>query len=119
MESFLSSLKTERIRGRICRTRDEARAGVFDHIERFYNPRRRRSTIGYLSPMDFEALAVRHTTPGVYRTGSRPVRQSRGGSYPIPRCHQHRGLSVCEDQFREICPQPGVLGSGYLYPKKT
>jgi putative transposase len=30
---------------------------VFDDIERFYNPRRRHSTIGYLSPMDFEALA--------------------------------------------------------------
>jgi putative transposase len=57
MESFFSSLKTERIRGRIYRTRDQARADVFDYIERFYNPRRRHSTIGYLSPMDFEALA--------------------------------------------------------------
>jgi putative transposase len=57
MESFFSSLKTERIRGRIYRTRDQARANVFDYIERFYNPRRRHSTIGYLSPMDFEALA--------------------------------------------------------------
>jgi putative transposase len=35
----------------------QARADVFDDIERFYNPRRRHSTIGYLSPMDFEALA--------------------------------------------------------------
>ena len=57
MESFFSSLKTERIRGRIYRTRDQARADVFDYIEPFYNPRRRHSTIGYLSPMDFEALA--------------------------------------------------------------
>ena len=48
---------TERIRGRIYRTRDQARADVFDYIERFYNPRRRHSSIGYLSPMDFEALA--------------------------------------------------------------
>ena len=57
MESFFSSLKTERIRGRIYRSRDQARADVFDYIERFYNPRRRHSTIGYLSPMEFEALA--------------------------------------------------------------
>ena len=57
MESFFSSLKTERIRGRIYRTRDQARADVFDYIERFYNPRRRHSTIGYLSPMEYEALA--------------------------------------------------------------
>jgi len=31
---------------------------VFDYIERFYNPRRRHSTIGYLSPMDFERNAA-------------------------------------------------------------
>ena len=36
------------------RTRDEAKADVFDYIERFYNPRRRHSTIGYLSPVEFE-----------------------------------------------------------------
>lgn len=57
MESFFSSLKTERIAGKIYRTRDQARADVFDYIERFYNPRRRHSTIGYLSPMEFEARA--------------------------------------------------------------
>jgi putative transposase len=27
---------------------------VFDYIERFYNPRRRHSTLGYLSPVDYE-----------------------------------------------------------------
>ena len=36
-----------------CRTRDHAKAGVFDYIERFYNPKRRHSTIGYMSPMEF------------------------------------------------------------------
>jgi putative transposase len=54
MESFFSSLKTERIRGRVYPTRDAARADVFDYIERFYNPVRRHSTIGYLSPVEFE-----------------------------------------------------------------
>jgi putative transposase len=58
MESFFSSLKIERIRGRVYRTRDEARADVFDYIERFYNPKRRHSTLGYLSPMDFEKQAM-------------------------------------------------------------
>ncbi len=38
-------------------TRDEARADVFDYIERFYNTKRRHSTIGYLSPMEFEMKA--------------------------------------------------------------
>jgi transposase InsO family protein len=32
-------------------------ADVFDYIERFYNPKRRHSTIGYLSPMEFERQA--------------------------------------------------------------
>jgi putative transposase len=38
----------------IYRTRNEARADVFDYIERFYNAIRRHSTIGYLSPVEFE-----------------------------------------------------------------
>ena len=54
MESFFSTLKTERTEGKIYRTRDEARADVFDYIERFYNATRRHSTIGYLSPVEFE-----------------------------------------------------------------
>jgi len=52
MESFFSSLKTERVRKKVYRSRDQARADVFDYIERFYNPTRRHSTLGYLSPID-------------------------------------------------------------------
>ena len=54
MESFFSSLKTERIGKNVYRTRDAPRADVFDYIERFYNTVRRHSTIGYLSPVKFE-----------------------------------------------------------------
>jgi putative transposase len=57
MESFFSSLKTERVGRKVYRSRDEARADVFDYIERFYNPTRRHSTIGYKSPIDFEREA--------------------------------------------------------------
>ncbi len=57
MESFFSSLKTERIRGKVYRTRDAARADVFDYIERFYNTVRRHSTIGYISPVEYEKQA--------------------------------------------------------------
>jgi putative transposase len=57
MESFFSSLKTERVAAKTYRSRDEAKADVFDYIERFYNARRRHSTIGYLSPMEFERRA--------------------------------------------------------------
>ena len=54
MESFFSSLKTERIGRKVCRTRDAATADVFDYIERFYNTIRRHSTNGYLSPVELE-----------------------------------------------------------------
>lgn len=58
MESFFSSLKIERTNRKVYRTRDEARADVFDYIELFYNPRRRHSKLGYISPMEFEARAM-------------------------------------------------------------
>jgi putative transposase len=57
MESFFSSLKTERTAAKRYHTRDQAKADVFDYIERFYNPTRRHSTLGYLSPMEFERQA--------------------------------------------------------------
>jgi putative transposase len=58
MESFFSSLKTERTACKMYRIRDQARADVFDDIKRFSNPRRRHSSIGYLSPMAFERIAA-------------------------------------------------------------
>ncbi len=57
MESFFSSMKTERIGRKTYRKRNHAKADMFDYIERFYNPTRRHSTLGYLSPMDFERQA--------------------------------------------------------------
>jgi putative transposase len=57
MESFFSSLKTERTARKIYRSSDKAKADVFDYIERFYNPKRRHSTISYMSPMEFERQA--------------------------------------------------------------
>lgn len=57
MESFFSTLKTERIGKKVYRTRAQATADVFDYVECFYNPTRRHSTLGYLSPIDFEREA--------------------------------------------------------------
>jgi putative transposase len=53
-ESFFSSLKKERIRKTIYRTRDDARSDVFDYIEVFYNRSRRHSHLGHVSPVDYE-----------------------------------------------------------------
>jgi putative transposase len=57
MESFFSTLKTERTARKLYRSRNQARADIFDFIERFYNAKRRHSTIGYLSPIEFERRA--------------------------------------------------------------
>lgn len=54
MESFISILKIERASQTRSRTRDEARADIFDYIERLYNPRRRHSTLGQISSVEFE-----------------------------------------------------------------
>ncbi len=56
LESFFLALKTERINRRQYRTRDEARMDVFDYIERFYNPKRRHSTLGQINPVEFGRL---------------------------------------------------------------
>jgi putative transposase len=56
MESFFSTLKTERTASKTYRSRNDCTADVFDYIERFYNTKRQHSTIGYLSPMQFEEL---------------------------------------------------------------
>ncbi|MFA1068203.1 IS3-like element ISEc15 family transposase [Klebsiella pneumoniae] len=53
-ESFFSSLKKERIRKRVYKTRDMARADIFDYIEVFYNRARRHSHLGGVSPEAFE-----------------------------------------------------------------
>ncbi len=57
-ESFFSSLKKERIRKRIYKTRELARADVFDYIEVFYNRTRRHSHLGGISPEAFERAAA-------------------------------------------------------------
>jgi len=54
VESFFATLKRERTRRRNYRTRDDARADVFDYIERFYNRQRRHGYVGNISPVRFE-----------------------------------------------------------------
>ncbi len=53
-ESFFATLECELLDRRRFKTQAEARMAVFEFIEGFYNPRRRHSSLGYLSPMTFE-----------------------------------------------------------------
>ena len=57
-ESFFATLKKELVRRRTWPTRRELTGEVFDYIEAFYNPRRRHSTLGYLSPVQFEDQSI-------------------------------------------------------------
>lgn len=54
VESFFATLKTELIHQRPYATRHDARAEIFAYVEGFYNRRRRHSSLGYRSPIDFE-----------------------------------------------------------------
>lgn len=54
MESFYRSLKTELIHHEDFQTREEARRAIFEYVEVFYNRLRRHSTLGYVSPLEYE-----------------------------------------------------------------
>ena len=58
MESFFHTLKTELVMHCDYRTREQARASLFEYMEVFYNRQRRHSTIGYQAPLPFETLTV-------------------------------------------------------------
>jgi len=59
-ESFFASLECELLDRRCFRSQAEGRMAVFRYIEGWYNPRRRHSALGYLSPANFEA---KHRAP--------------------------------------------------------
>ena len=56
VESFFSTLKRELVYRENYKTREEAKQSLFEYIELFYNRQRRHSTLGYLSPLQFENL---------------------------------------------------------------
>lgn len=55
-ESFFSSLQKERIKKQICKNRELALIDVAAHIATFYNPTRRHSHLGGVSPEQFETV---------------------------------------------------------------
>ncbi len=54
IESFFATLEWELIERNDWPTRDAARLAIFDYIECWYNPKRRHSSLGYLSPAEYE-----------------------------------------------------------------
>jgi putative transposase len=60
-ESFFATIKRELIDTRAWPTRAGLRAAIFDYIEGWYNTRRLHSSLGYLSPAEYEATILHHT----------------------------------------------------------
>jgi putative transposase len=68
-ESFFATLKKELIHGRTWPSKAELRTEVFEYIEIFFNRRRRHSTLGMLSPADYENTTL--VTDGTSLAASR------------------------------------------------
>ena len=79
-ESFFATLECELIDRRSFRTQAQVRMAIFEFIEGWYNPRRRHSALGYLSPNDFERAAARET-PRAVRNAHRTVRSGPGACW--------------------------------------
>jgi len=57
-ESFVATLKTELLYRASWPTRQTARTAIFEYVEGFYNTRRRHSTLGHLSPAEYEEVKL-------------------------------------------------------------
>ena len=57
-ESFFHTLKVELIHRMKFRTREEAKARIFEYVEMYYNTKRAHSTLGYLSPFEYEKQKI-------------------------------------------------------------
>ena len=78
-EAFFASLKTELMAGKAFAGRDAAQAAIFEYMEVFYNRQRLHSSLGYMTPVEWEE-AISGGTPGItpaektrYRTATQAV----------------------------------------------
>ena len=58
VESLFGTLKSELVDHRDYQSRTEAKSEIFEYIEVFYNRQRRHSSLGYLSPIEYESAAA-------------------------------------------------------------
>ena len=99
-ESFFGTLECELLGRRSLRTQAEARTALFRYIEGWYNPRRRHSSLEYLSPMNFETK---------YWPGGREEHPGLAGSPANTKGFQ-AGLSSTPLQAAEASDTLGMKG---------
>lgn len=83
-ESFFSRFKTELIEGGVFASLAEARSEIFTYIEGFYNPHRLHSTLGYLTPIEFEYLLRFDNQDLLKEILNQPVKRRRAMLASIP-----------------------------------
>ena len=84
-ETFFATLKKELIYRRSWPERQEMKTEVFDHIESFYNRRRRHSRLGWISPAEFEGKACppQRVSGGRFILKAKPCPEERGSSNTV------------------------------------
>ncbi len=97
-EAFFATLECELLDRRRFASQAEARMAVFHFIEGFYNPSRRHSALGYLSPMQFERGDTRQPRPEPFPATLQGV-HGRGATPQMPSCPP------------SLSPQPSPSGS--------
>jgi len=121
-ESFFATLECELLDRRRFKTQAEARIAVFEFIEGFYNPRRRHSSLGYLSPVKFEcqftATAPRSGThehavvlaPVKERPGNAEARRTLGATTVLDRrsTRQPRERAGRDEKMLAAEPKDGL-----------
>src|SRR5262249_9683270 len=80
MESFFASLKKELVHHEDYQTRAQARASIVEYIEMFYNPKRRHSSLGYLSPAEYEQAGYPLPSCPLFLGNSNSTRRQQFGS---------------------------------------
>ncbi|HHY38986.1 MAG TPA: transposase [Clostridia bacterium] len=100
-EGFFASLKTELLDRDARPTRRKLRTAIFGYIEGFYNRRRRHSTLGYLTPLEFKESGA-----PVRDDEKWPENQSLTVSGKPGQLH----LSICRSDPRTCPPRHGFSG---------
>lgn len=108
-ESFFATLECELIDRRVWQTHTQARLAIFTWIEAWYNPRRRHSGIGQMSPMNFERQHAQRqkstTTPAPHAEHGLPT----GCCAPVDKATHvpSKGTSPCPQAGPVDNPAPG------------
>lgn len=121
-ESFFSRFKTELIEGGVFASLDEARSEIFTYIEGFYNPHRLHSTLGYLTPVEFDYFLRFDKQDLLNQILSQPVKRRRAMLASIlsrnNRPETHRLMSQGETPKNRLALLPHE-SIDFPMPKKT